>query len=256
MEVREYERMHALEDHYWWFQGRMRIIRAVLDKYMAAPPRPGRVLDVGCGTGLMLSKVNDWEPAGLDFSRLALDYCRGRGIRHLVRGDVVHLPVRSGSMDLVLALDLIEHIERDDLMAREFHRILRPGGYLMATVPAHQFLWSDHDVALHHYRRYSYDGFLQLLRGAGFRPVKYSYGITFTYLPIVAFRKIQRLWQQSIPVDPDARPKTHLIPLPGPINTALVKLLHLEAALLRHMNLPFGVSLVALCRKVPRRSRP
>ncbi len=254
MEAQEYERMHALEDHYWWFQGRMRMIRTVLDTYMKAPPRPGRVLDVGCGTGLMLSRVKEWQPVGLDFSQLALGYCRGRGIRHLLQGDVVHLPVKSNSMDLVLALDLIEHVERDDLMAGEFHRILRPGGYLMATVPAHQFLWSDHDVALHHFRRYSYEGFRKLLREAGFRPVKYSYGITFTYIPIVMFRWMQRLWQKSIPVDSAVRPKTHLIPLPGPINTTLIKLLHAEAALLRHMDLPFGVSLVALCRKAPRRS--
>ena len=248
MNVDEYERMYVLEDTYWWFQGRMRMIQTLLEHYMPESPRPGRVLDVGCGTGLMLQHLKHWEPVGLDFSTLAMSFCRRRGLDHLVAGDVVKLPIRSGSMDLILALDLIEHIERDDLMIREFRRVLRPGGYLMATVPAHQKLWSDHDVALHHYRRYSYTGFRRLLRSAGFQPLKYSYGITFTYHAISSFRWLQRQWHRATH-DVRDRPRAHLIPLPWYLNTPLIKLLHAEAALLRHVDLPFGVSLMTLCRK-------
>lgn len=249
MNVEEYERMYSLEDTYWWFQGRMKIIETILTRYMKETPRVGRVLDVGCGTGLMLSRLKKWEPMGLDFSRLAMKFCRKRGIDHLAVGDVVKLPIQSRSLDLILALDLIEHIERDDLMIREFRRVLRPGGYLMATVPAHQSLWSDHDIALHHFRRYSHAGFLRLLRSAGFEPVKYSFGITFTYLPIVAFRKLQLFWQHSHGVDAPARPRTHLIPLPAFLNIPLIKLLHIEAWLLKFIDLPFGVSLMTLCRR-------
>jgi SAM-dependent methyltransferase len=249
MNVEEYERMYTLEDTYWWFQGRMRMIQSILDAYMEREPRKGRVLDVGCGTGLMLSKLKRWQPIGLDFSHLAMKFCRKRGIRNLMIGDVVKLPVQSDSMDLILALDLIEHIERDDLMAREFHRVLRPGGYLMATVPAHQFLWSDHDIALHHHRRYSYKSFMRLLRGAGFKPVKYSFGITFTYIPIITFRRLQHLWQHAHGVDSPARPRAHLIPLPRFLNQPLIWLLHVEALLLRYVDLPFGISLMTLCQK-------
>lgn len=249
MNVEEYERMYELEDNYWWFQGRMRMITTILDTYMKETPRPGRVLDVGCGTGLMLSKLKHWEPTGLDFSHLAMNFCRKRGIEHLMIGDVVKLPVADESVDLVLALDLIEHIERDDLMIQEFRRVLRPGGYLMATVPAHQFLWSDHDIALHHYRRYSYKSLRKLLDSAGLEPVKYTYGISFTYYPIVLFRMLQKAWQRSTGVKGPARPRAHLIPLPWFINTPFIKMLHLEAWLLRYINLPQGVSLMTLCRK-------
>lgn len=241
--------MYDLEDSYWWFQGRLRMIERILSAYMKEEPRKGRVVDVGCGTGLMLKELRRWQPAGIDMSRLAMDFCRQRGIANLMMGNVVELPFQDDSLDLVLALDLIEHIEDDKALVREFHRVLRPGGYLMATVPAHKSLWSDHDIALHHFRRYSYRGFLKLLERNGFEPVKYTFGITFTYHAIVVFRKLQRFWQRSHGVDAPARPRTHLIPLPWFINTPLIKLLHAEAFALRFMDLPFGVSLMTLCRK-------
>jgi len=249
MNVEEYEKMYTLEDRYWWFQGRLSMVQAILDEFMEEKPRPGHVLDVGCGTGLVLNALRRYEPIGIDFSPLALQFSHRRGARNLVRGDVTELPFASNSMDLILALDLMEHIKDHRRLTDEFFRVLRPGGYLMATVPAHKFLWSDHDIALHHFRRYSHQGFRRLLTDAGFVPQKYSYGISFTYFPIVAFRLLQRLWQRSHGVEAPARPRTHLIPLPKPINQALIGVLKCEAALLRRVDLPVGVSLMTLCRK-------
>ncbi len=249
MNVEEYEKMYHLEDTYWWFQGRRAIIQDVLKTFMTSPPRPGRVLDVGCGTGLMLGSIASWKPVGMDFSPLALEFCRSRGIDKVVQADVVRLPFADGSMDLILALDLMEHVERDDLLIREFNRVLRPGGYLMATVPAHPSLWSDHDVALHHFRRYTQRSFRTLLKEGRFKPVKDSYGIFFMHPVIVVFRTLQKLWQRSMEVDPTRRPKTHLIPLPKPLNQLLVGVLKAEAALLRWIDLPQGTSLVVLARK-------
>lgn len=249
MNVEEYEKMYTLEDRYWWFQGRLAIVKSILSRYMDRAPRKGHVLDVGCGTGLVLNALRRWEPLGIDFSYLALQFSQRRGAQNLLRGDVTELPIASDSMDLILALDLMEHIEDDKRLTDEFFRVLQPGGYLMATVPAHQFLWSDHDIALHHFRRYSHPEFKRLLTNAGFEPVKYTYGISFTYFPIVAFRLIQRAWQRSHGVQAPARPRTHLIPLPRPINRLLIQILRIEAALLRRVNLPVGVSLMALCRK-------
>ena len=255
MNVEEYERMYQMEDTYWWFQGRMHMIEAMLATYMKIDPKPGHVLDVGCGTGLMLGRLKDKDPVGLDFSPLSLQFCKRRGITRLIRGDVTHLPFADNSLDLVLALDLIEHVERDDMMVKEVARVLRPGGYFMATVPAHQSLWSDHDVSLHHYRRYSYNGFLKLIKSSGLKPVKYSYGITFTYPIVVAFRTLQKMWRRSVGTQSDITPKAHLIPLPWFLNTPLIWVLQLEGWLLRFMNLPVGVSLMSLARKpqAPRR---
>lgn len=245
MEAAEYERMYSLEDTYWWFQGRMQIITNCLETHGIL--RPGiRVLDVGCGTGLMLQRLADCLPIGLDFSPLSMDFCRRRGVERLLRGDVVDLPFRDETLDLILALDLLEHVERDDLLVDQFRRVLKPGGHAMITVPAHQFLWSEHDEALHHFRRYSKEQFRRLLEDRGFEFVKYTFAITATYVPIVAFRRFQRWIHRN---DNNRRPKTHLIALPRPINRALIKVLHGEARWLRNHNLPFGVSLLCLARK-------
>lgn len=249
MNLAEYEKMYHLEDTYWWFQGRRRIIEAILEAYLPKEPEPGRVLDVGCGTGLILDHFRKWEPVGLDFHPVALQYCSQRKLTRLVNGDVTQLPFESGSFDLILALDLMEHVEDHERMIREFSRVLRKGGCLMATVPAHPFLWSDHDIALHHYRRYTKASLRRLLREGDFRPIKFSYGITFTFPPIVAFRMVQKLWHGIVGSVRTNRPKAHLIELRPSLNRTMIRLLQVEAALLRRMNLPFGVSLMTLAQK-------
>ncbi|MDX2174855.1 MAG: class I SAM-dependent methyltransferase [Candidatus Sumerlaeia bacterium] len=249
MNVDEYQRMYELEGSYWWFQGRLDIIKSVLSAYLPKPPRPGHVLDVGCGTGLMLEEFRRWRPLGLDYSPHALAYSHERGIKRLCRGDVTRLPLATGSMDLIFAFDVMEHIDRHDLMIREFRRVLAPGGCLMATVPAHPSLWSDHDVALHHYRRYTRASLRKLLRHGGFQPVKFSYAVSATYPGVVAFRKLQNL-RKSLNGGAKREAKAHLVMLPKPVNAALKGVLSVEAALLRHMDLPFGLSLVTLARKV------
>jgi ubiquinone/menaquinone biosynthesis C-methylase UbiE len=241
----EYRKMYELENSYWWFQGRRAIISGLLRRNMLAGGRRWRILDVGCGTGLMLEHLKDLgqEPAGLDLHSLSMFYCKRRGIKKLIRGDVTALPFPDNSFDLILALDLIEHVEDDRGLLREFHRVCAPGGKVMITAPAHPFLWSDHDEALHHFRRYRHRPFLSLLREAGFHPIRYSYAITLVYAPIVAFRVLQRLVKRR------GKPKTHLIELPQWINQALIGILRLEGALLERMNLPFGVSLLALLER-------
>lgn len=257
MNLDEYEKMYHLEDTYWWFQGRLAIIRAVLERYLPEQPGAGRVLDVGCGTGLILSDCERWNPVGIDFSPAALAFCRTRSLDRLVRGDVVKMPFADNSFDLILALDLMEHVERDDLLIREFNRVLRPGGCLMATVPAHPSLWSDHDIALHHYRRYTRRSFGRLLKSGGFRPLKFGYCISFVHPLIVAFRQLQKLAHRLSPPANGHQPRTHLITLPAIANRALIRLLEIEAALLRHVDLPEGTSLITLAQKSqPHRRRP
>jgi ubiquinone/menaquinone biosynthesis C-methylase UbiE len=247
MEAAEYERMYALEDTYWWFQGRKQIITSCLETHDLL--RPGlRVLDVGCGTGLMLQRLADLDPMGLDFSSLSMRYCRLRGAKRLLQADVARLPLQDSSLDLILGLDLLEHVERDDLLVDQFQRVLKPGGHVLITVPAHQDLWSEHDEALHHFRRYSANQFRRLLTERGFTLVKFSFAISATYLPIVAFRRLQRWLHRNAN---NRKPKTHLIVLPRLINQALIRVLHAEAWWLRNHDIPFGITLLALARKEP-----
>jgi SAM-dependent methyltransferase len=244
MDPSEYGRQYDAEDTYWWYQGRLRIIERLLDLIPGFRRDNLRVLDLGCGTGLLLHRLeHSHNPVGLDFSTLALDFARKRGSRRLIRGDVQSLPIADCAFDVVTALDLAEHIERDDLLFSEVARVLKPGGHLVVSVPSHPFLWSEHDETLHHHRRYRRPEFEGRIREAGFEIERSSYCITFTFPLIVGFRLFQRLRTKK------DRPQTHLIFLPRWANALLRKTVSLEAMLLRWTNLPFGVTLVALARK-------
>jgi len=245
MNVQEYEKMYNLENYYWWFQGRKKIILNLLKKFTRNLNTNTTVLDVGCGTGLILEALNSFcRPVGIDFSRKALSYCQNRNLNSLLLADVDHLPIASQSCDILLALDLLEHIPDDHKLLRDFFRILKPGGFLLVTVPAHQFLWSEHDEALNHFRRYSFNQILRLVRSAGFEVQKSSYAISFVFLPIVIFRLLQRIFKKS------DKPKTHLIRLPYTANKLLILLLYLEAFIIKFVKLPFGVSIICVARKI------
>lgn len=240
--------MHALENHYWWFQGRRRVILTLLDQLLQQPgfqARTARMLDVGCGTGMLLADLKQRGFAsGLDFSPVALQYCRERKLCDLAQADVKNLPIQSASVDIVLALDLVEHIPDDVGLLSEFQRILRPGGIGVFSVPAHKNLWSNHDVALHHIRRYERTEFLDLVKGAGLEPIKYTYGVATAYLPAMLYRKIKRRFDSGA-----SSPKTDEFPLPSLVNTTLRKIMEAEAWWLKSHTLPFGLSLLCLARK-------
>lgn len=247
MDIAEYHKMHALESHYWWFQGRRRVILTLLDDLLRARQEPGKplMLDVGCGTGMLLADLKERGHAiGLDFAPVALQYCRERQLDELGRADVRHLPVRSSTVDVILALDLVEHVPDDVGLLNEFSRVLKPGGTALLSVPAHKNLWSKHDVALHHMRRYERSEFIQLIKDAGLEPVKYSYGVATAYLPAMVYRRIRRTVQS-----PDTKPSTDEFPLPRLVNTGLRKIMELEARWLRRHSLPFGLSLLCVARK-------
>jgi len=247
LNLEEYHKMHALERKYWWFQGRRRVILGILGQYARALGSRPTVLDIGCGTGMLLEDLEKIGFAtGLDFSSVALEYCRNRGNGNLGRADVRYLPIRSDSVDLITALDLIEHIEDDHGLMGEFHRVLKPGGIAIMSVPAHPKLWSGHDVALHHFRRYTKPQFRQLVEGHGLRFSKYSYSMATAYVPAVMFRSVKRLISGGMG---SSGPKTDEFELPGPVNALLRESVGIEAKLLKHMNLPFGLSLLGVARK-------
>ncbi len=248
MNIEEYEKMYVLEDTYWWFQGKKHIVFSMLENAGALEPdgdgaRP-RAVDVGCGTGLTLAHLFEKSrPIGLDLSPLSMGYCRKRGIQALARSDATALPLRNESVRLSLALDMLEHIPDDYTAFGEMIRILKPGGWSIVSVPAHPFLWSDHDEALHHQRRYTKKTFRALLASQPVQIKRMTYAITFTYFPIVLFRVLTRPFRRR------GAPKTHVILLPGWMNRFLIQALKVEAFLVRWMDLPFGVSLIALVRK-------
>lgn len=247
MNPAEYQRMHALEDWYWWFVARRAAAARFIQDY-APPERPLRILDAGCGTGGMLDLYGGWpdvEATGLDFSPDALAFSRGRGHRRLVGADLMLLPFRSSSFDVVSALDVIEHVPEDRRAVEEISRVLRPGGILIASVPAYQFLWGPHDEALHHYRRYAGPQFSDLVQGTGLRMEKQTYLLSALF-PVAAALRLSARGRSN---GAAALPR-----VPPLVNRALIGLQSAELALARRVSLPFGLSLLAVARKpVPAR---
>jgi SAM-dependent methyltransferase len=167
MDASDIQRLAALEDRHWWFRER----RAILARWLRGLARsgvvPGTALDIGAAAGgnTRVLRAHGWRPVALEYSADGARVARDRGLT-VVRGDATNLPAGAGTVDLVTAFDVIEHIQDDYLAVAEIRRVLRPGGTLLVTVPCDMRLWSAHDVAGHHFRRYDRDGLRRVI-GAG-----------------------------------------------------------------------------------------
>ena len=184
MDTTLYDRFFDTEDRHWWFVGRRQL---VTDLLTAAGTR-GCILDLGCGTGGVLRHLTAFGTAiGIDPAPEAAQYCRRRDLPMVV-GSGMELPFADKSFDVVLALDVIEHVPDDVALLREARRVLRPDGVLLTTVPALPWLWSSHDDVNHHYRRYTLRTLKRSLQAGGFRPAKVSY-YNALLMPLAIARK-------------------------------------------------------------------
>lgn len=249
MEEQDYRTTFELEESNWWFVGMRRIYLALLDLALPADAEAvarRRILDVGCGTGVVLADLRRYgAPVGIDVSPTALAFCRARGERRLVLGSGDGLPFTDGSFDAVTAFGVIEHIDDDRAALSEWARILKPGGPLVLLTSAYPWLWSGHDVSNHHKRRYYAREVAGLLAGAGLVPRKVSYVNTLLFPPIFTLRMAERVARGRRP----PKPRKDTAEVPGPVNTLFLGLLDLERLAIRRWRLPFGVSIVALAEK-------
>lgn len=243
MNLEEYEVMYRQEQAYWWFVSRSELLNFYM-REMIQLPRDPRILDLGCGTGANLEALSEYGQAmGADFSSEALAFCRKRALPRLVQGNGEALPIRSDSLDLVTAMDSLEHIPHDNAALGEIFRILKPGGKLLVTVPAFGFLWSEHDEALQHLRRYTASELTAKMRLAGFSMGKVTYVLFFLFFPVLVVRFLQNLTKTG------THPKTSISVLPALVEKAFMLLNRLEMVMLRWMDLPFGVTIVAVATK-------
>lgn len=164
MEAAELRTLAKVEDRHWWYKER----RNLLAQQLRRLPAPGLALDIGAAGGgnTRVLRAHGWRPVALEYASTAAQIARERGI-DVVRGDARELPMRTGSLDLVTAFDVLEHIEEDYLAAAEITRVLRPGGTALIAVPADMALWSAHDEAVNHVRRYDRDGLTQVITKGG-----------------------------------------------------------------------------------------
>jgi SAM-dependent methyltransferase len=191
LEEWRYRELYELEDRHWWFRSRRRVVWALLRR-ADLPPSP-RILDAGCGTGRNLLEFGSLgEAEGVDFSGEAVDFCRRRGLERVQQADLEQLPFGDGHFDVVIATDVIEHLDDDRRAMAELRRVTAPGGRLVVTVPAYTWLWSRHDESLHHRRRYTVGRLSAQLTSAGWTPRVETYFFTALLPGVAAVRAFRR----------------------------------------------------------------
>lgn len=229
-----------VQSTHWWFAGRRRLLAKLLRELR--PQRDWRILEVGSGTGANLPVLNGLgvrQVVACDYSVDALRY--GRGVTPAVRVDACRLPFVSGSFDVVLAADVIEHIDDDRTALEEIARVLKPGGHLVLTVPAFPALWGPQDVVAHHRRRYRRSPLLGLLAAAGVA-VHTSFHFNYLlFLPIYLARKL--LIALRVPVASENEINTAWI------NIVLTRVFFLDVDTAPWLRAPFGVSLCVVALK-------
>ncbi|HZN73994.1 MAG TPA: class I SAM-dependent methyltransferase [Micromonosporaceae bacterium] len=168
MEATEIRKLTLLEDTHWWYRERRALIARALRDLPAPVGRPGRALDIGAAGGgnTRVLVSHGWHATALEYSADGVAVGRERGLS-VLRADARMLPVAPGALDLVVAFDILEHVDDDFAVAGEIERVLRPGGTALISVPSDMRLWSEHDVAVGHVRRYSRDTLTTLIEKAG-----------------------------------------------------------------------------------------
>ncbi|WP_067454457.1 class I SAM-dependent methyltransferase [Actinomadura macra] len=177
MDTIELQRVARIENDNWWYRER----RAILSEELLRFSMPGEAVDIGAGAGGNSRELaaHGWQATAIDLSPAAVALARAQGVE-AYEGDARYLPLPPSHFDLVLAMDVLDHIEDDARAAAEITRVLRPGGTVLLSVPSDMSLWSAHDVSLGRVRRYTPRTLTDLLENAGLLPIRvWSRGVLF-----------------------------------------------------------------------------
>ena len=246
MDISLYQDFYNLEEKHWWFFGRRRIVFSLLKQYLPNKNQL-KILDVGCGTGTTLRKLEKYGHAtGVDISEEAVKFCKLRGCRNVHRVDEHDLFFEDYAFDVVVALDVIEHISDDCAALSEYYRVTKQDGILLLTVPAFGFLWGAHDEINHHKRRYIGNELKKKVEKTGFAVEKLTYFNTFLFPFVLLARMGQRVTKM---VDDGHEPRSDLKLHHWGINSVLKTIFVLEEPLLRKCDFPYGVSLLCVAKK-------
>jgi SAM-dependent methyltransferase len=239
----EYElQTHRAEDRHWWYQGRRHVLERAIARL--GLPAHAQILDAGCGSGRnMVELARLGIVTGVELSHTSVRLARERDAGEVVEGSVMDMPFEEASFDLAVSLDVIEHLQDDIGALRELRRVTRPGGALLVTVPAYQWLWSGHDEINHHHRRYNRRTLLAAARDGGWELESFTNFSSLTLPVAILLRALERFMPST------TKSSLDLWVPPAPLNWALRQPLNLEAAVVgRGGSIPAGLSLLAVFR--------
>jgi len=237
-----YRKFFEVQKKHWWFVSKKKIVLDFIDRYLSTNDNH-KILDIGCGSGLMLNALEQiGDTYGMDMSDEAINFSREIFSGTVKKGMLPdNIPYDEEYFSIVVALDVIEHVDDDRASLTAIRSHIVEGGQAIISVPACMFLWSEHDVLNEHKRRYTLEELKGKLIEAGFTIEKISYFNTFLFPLISLVRIINNLLK---------RKGASEIDLPHPaINFIVEKIFSLEKYFLRVMNFPIGVSVLAVVRK-------
>jgi len=237
-----YGEIFEAEEKHWWFVARHRIVLHLLERYL--PPNSGtpyKVADLGCGCGMMLLRLSKkYEPIGVDGSPRAIEFALRRGVIAKLGALPEDVALPREDFDAVLMLDVLEHLKQDRASVQLAASLLKPGGILICTVPAHKWLWTDFDEDHHHFRRYSRTQFRSLFNQPSLRVELLSHLNSILFAPAAMWR--------ILAIKVFERDRARYLRMP-PFNSVLRAVFAFERLLLGKVPMPLGLSFIAIARK-------
>lgn len=237
--------LYLKEDNYWWSVIRRRELVYAFKRFSKSQLQtPFKILDIGCGGGALLKDFSLYgQVFGVDISAQACAFSRKK-IERLALADARSLPFKDSSFNVVLAADVIEHIDEESLVLKEILRVCSCPGLCILTVPAYNCLWGKRDLLLGHKRRYVIEELRRMLEKSGFEIVSSGYTRALLFPPLFFTNKIWSLFKGQ-PI------KTDIVSLPWLLNKLLIYLFTLESRVLLRLPAPIGTSIICVARKTP-----
>ena len=254
MEKEYYRDYYTLERNHWWFRARKNILEAQVQRLF--PNRTNlKILNAGCATGYSSEWLMQFgEVSSLEYDAECFAFTRDVVKIPIVQGSITELPFEDNQFDLIVAFDVVEHVENDVLAVQEMQRVAKPGGIIFISVPAFNFLWSNHDEVNHHFRRYKIATLSNTFRKSTLKHLYTSYFNTFLFIPITAYRLIGNLIQK---IKHGGNQKIYnensndlTVGKDNLASKIFFRIFNAENILLRKgFNFPFGISIMAAYKK-------
>lgn len=241
------EEVYYLEDNYWWFKAKRHLLIETVKRTLKDLDGNVRLLDGGCGTGANLRDLRKFlTTVGIEKYYDGLKFCKKRDLNDLLNAELEHLPFKRDTFDIVLAMDILEHVSDDTEVLNELSRVCKTGAFLIVHVPAFMFLWCDHDVTVDHKRRYTAGELIERLERLNFKVRFINYRL-FSLFSLGVLRKCLSKFKRAL--NKDAKMQTYRPKVGKFINDILYTVVKIEDYLSNYIRFPFGLSIMCIAQK-------